>query len=323
MRSTSQSPIPFCIKLVIALLLTKAVLPIIGEIIPRIVVAEPIPFTWGSLSFLLPAVLLPIVIAVALLRAPAAGFWATVIYAAFAAVVSGLVILAPQIASAWSTSIPVPDPYASARAFEHIWRLVSIGTSILVLLSVIRPVVIRWVNSREDALRMMLFPSRRTTTISTRAVWILPLVAGATVPTLIWVIAQRFVGGIHLGDAIMDILLEHLKGRALMLDIFSMLPYVVLAVTAYKNARRMSSVTLWSVTLGGLVGIMALMVPLYYVGWETTYNEIRGDEKTTGVMIFFFTPLYCIATMLAGMLLGWVTTRLFRKGVDDLIEDHT
>lgn len=323
MHSKSQSPIPFSIKLVIALLITKALLPIIGEVIPRIVVAAPIPFTWGILSFLVPAVLLPVIIAFTLIRSPAAGFWATVIYATFASVVSGLVILAPQIASEWSTQIQTPDPHASARAFEQIWHLVSIGSSILVLLSVVRPVVMRWVNSREEDLRMMLFPSRRTTTISTRAVWILPLVAGAAVPTLIWVIAQWFVGGIHLGDAIMDILLEHLRGRALMLDLFSMLPYVVLAVTAYKNARRLSTVTLWTVTLGGLLGIIALMIPMYYMGWATTYNEIRGDEKTTGAMIFFFTPLYCIATMLAGMLLGWITTRFIRKGVDDLIEDHT
>jgi hypothetical protein len=59
------------------------------------------------------------------------------------------------------------------------------------------------------------------------------------------------------------------------------------------------------------------------MGWETIYNDVRGDERSTGALVFFFTPLYCIATMLAGMLIGWVTARYFRKGIDDLIEDHT
>jgi hypothetical protein len=322
MSGSTTSSTPFGIKIIIALLIVKSALPILGEILPHITLTTPVPFSWGLLAFLIPAVLLPLVIAVTLLRSPAAGFWATLTYAGFAAIVSILITLAPKIA-AGSLGRPDPDPFAEARAFEYTWRLVSIGASVLLALSVLRPSVFRWINAREEHLRVMRFPSRHTPTIASRAVWVLPLVAGGIVPTLVWYAAQRWVGHIQIGDALMDILLEHLKGRALMLDLFSMLPFAVLATTAYKNARRMSLLTLWAVTLGGLIGIVALMAPLYYIGWETLYNDIRGDEKTTGALVFFFTPLYCIATMLAGMLLGWVTARYLRKGVDELIEDHS
>lgn len=323
MPATRQSSLPFSIKAIIVLLIVKAAFPIIGEILPHFVVADPAPFIVGTFSFLIPAVLLPTIIAIFLVRSPAAGFWAALAYAVLAALVSGLLILAQQMASPSGAGLQNADPIGGMRAFEYIWRMASIGTSLLLVLSLLRPSVFRWVNSREEELRMSRFPSRRTTTIATRAVWILPLITAVTLPTIVWFAAQRIVGHVGFADAMSDILIEHLKGRALMFDLFSVLPYAVLAVTAYKNARRMSPVTLWSVTIGGLLGIIALMTPMYYLGWETQYNATPGDDRTTGAMIFFFTPLYCIATMLAGMLLGWIAARLLRKGVDDLIDDHT
>ena len=321
MPGSTTSSTPVGVRIIIALLIVKSTFPLLGEILPQIILTTPMPFSWGLLAFLIPAVLLPLVIAVTVIRSPAAGFWATLTYAGFAAIVSSLTILAPKIATG-SLGRPDPDPFAEARAFEYTWRLICIAASVLLALAVLRPSVFRWISAREEQLRRMRFPSRRTPTIASRAVWVMPLIAGGIVPTVVWYAAQRYVGHISFGDALMDILLEHLRGRALMLDLFSMLPFAVLATTAYKNARRMSLLTLSAVTLGGLIGIVALMMPLYYMGWETFYNEFRGDEKTTGAMIFFFTPLYCIATMLAGMLIGWITARYIRKGVDDLIEEH-
>ncbi len=323
MPGSTTSSTPFGVKIIITLLIVKSALPILGEILPRIMLTTPMPFSWGLFTVLFLAVLLPLVIAVTLIRSPATGFWSTLAYAGFAAIVSSLVILAPKFATVESFELPNPDPFAEARAFEYAWRLVSIAASVLLALSVLRPSVFRWIAVREDYLRVTRFPSRRTATIASRTVWVMPLIAGAILPTLVWYAAERYVGHIRIGDALMIILLEHLRGRAVMLDLFSMLPFAVLATTAYKNARRMSLITLWAVTLGGLIGIAGLMVPLYYMGWETFYNDIRGDEKTIGAMIFFFTPLYCIATMLGGMLLGYVTARFVRKGVDDLIEDHS
>ena len=323
MPGSTTSSTPLGVKIIVALLIVKSALPILGELLPRIILTTPMPFSWRLFAFLIPAVLLPLVIAITVIRSPAAGFWATLTYGGFAAIVSALLILVPKFATTETFELPNPDPFAQARAFEYTWRLISIAASVLLVISVLRPFIIRWVTARGKFLHVMRFPSRRTPTIASRAVWVMPLIAGIIVPTVVWYVAQRYVGHIRIGDALMDILLEHLRGRALMLDLFSMLPFAVLATTAYKNARRMSLVTLWAVTLGGLIGIVALMMPLYYMGWETFYNEIRGDEKTTGAMIFFFTPLYCIATMLAGMLLGWVTARYTRKGVDDLIEDHS
>lgn len=323
MTATTRSPLPFGIKLIVVVLIAKAALTIIGELLPFFVTADLPHFSAGSLSFLIPALLLPILISLALVRSPAAGFWAALAYAGLAAAVSGLLLLTPHLGVPVDAGVPANGSRSAAETTELIWRTISIGTSLLLAIALLRPSVFRWVNTREEELRMMRFPSRRTTTIATRAVWILPLLAGVTVPTLVWFAVQRIVGDVGIGLAIMDILAEHLKGRALMLDLFSMLPFAILSVTAYTNARRMSPATLWAVTLGGILGIVALMVPMYYLGWETMYNSVAGDEKTTGALIFFFTPLYCIPTMLAGMLLGWIVARLFRKGVEDLIEDHS
>jgi hypothetical protein len=322
MADSKTSPVPSTVRIVVALLIMKAALPVVGEVLQRLLVEAPLPFTWGLLSFLLPAVLLPLIIAWAFIRSPAAGFWATLAYAGLAATVSGLLILTPKIVTG-SFVIPDPDPQAEARAFEQTWRIISIGASVLLAVFVLRPSVFRWVNARELQLRPPGFPSHQAPVIPARAAWIVPLVAGAIVPTATAFAVQRFVGNIPPGNALMDILMEHMKGRALLLDLFSIVPFAILAGTAFKNARHMSLFTLWSVTIGGLAGIIALMVPMYYMGWETIYNDVRGDEKSTGALVFFFTPLYCIATMLAGMLIGWVTARYFRKGIDDLIEDHT
>ncbi len=322
MADTKTSALPSSVRIVLALLILKAVLPVAGEILQRLIVDAPLPFTWGLLSFLVPAVLLPAIIAVTFVRSPAAGFWAALAYAGLAATVSGLLILLPKIVTG-PFVIPDPDPQAEARAFEQTWRIITIGASVLLAVSVLHPAIFRWVKTRELQLRSPGHPSHQAPIIPARAAWIMPLVAGAIVPTATAFAVQRFVGNIPAGDALMDILIEHLKGRALLLDLFSMIPFAILAGTAMKNARRMSLFTLWSVTIGGLAGIIALMVPMYYMGWETIYNDVRGDEKSTGALVFFFTPLYCIATMLAGMLIGWVTARYLRKGIDDLIEDHT
>ncbi len=206
---------------------------------------------------------------------------------------------------------------------EDMVRLSGIALSALLLVNIARPSAREWIARQERTTSARYYPARRVPTLAERAVWIVPVTAGILTPSLVWLAVQGIVGNIGFWDATMDIFLEHLKGRGLLLDLFSMIPFAVLAGVAYYNTGRMSPVTLWAITIGGLAGILALMVPLYYMGWETIYNDVVGDEKTTGALIFFFTPLYCLATLLGGMVLGWAVTRFFRKGVDDLIEDHT
>jgi uncharacterized membrane protein YeaQ/YmgE (transglycosylase-associated protein family) len=138
---------------------------------------------------------------------------------------------------------------------------------------------------------------------------------------MVWLAVNVVVGGNAPADAMLDTLLEHLKGRALLLDLFSLVPFIALAVISHYNAGRVPGVALWSVTIGGVIGILALLIPAYWVAWDTIYNNVIGDEKTTGALVFFFTPLYCLATMLGGMLLGWIAARIMRRGVDDIVDD--
>ena len=322
MSPTDGNVVPSSIRLALIILIVKALLAIVAEFAVRVFPPVPLPFTWGVLTFTIPSVVIPLLIANAFVRAPGAGYWAAAVYALLSILLHIILWLTPRLVQGPSI-IPSPDPFAVARIMQSMVRLSGIALSALLLANIIRPSAREWIAQQERTMSARHYPARRVPTLAERAVWIVPVTAGIVTPTLVWLAVQRIVGNIGFWDAMMDIFLEHLKGRGLLLDLFSMIPFAVLAGVSYYNTGRMSSVTLWAVTLGGLAGILALMVPLYYMGWETIYNDVVGDEKTTGALIFFFTPLYCLATLLGGMVLGWAATRFFRKGVDDLIEDHT
>jgi len=322
MSSTDGNVVPSSIRLALIILIVKALLAIVAEFAVRVFPAAPLPFAWGVLTFTIPSVVIPLLIANAFVRAPGAGYWAAAVYAVLSIVLHVVVWLTPRLLQN-PDIIPNPDPFAVARFMENMVRLSGIALSALLLVNIVRPSAREWIGQQERAMSARYYPARRVPTLAERSVWIVPVTAGILTPTLVWLAVQRIVGNIGFGDAMMDILLEHLKGRGLLLDLFSMIPFAVLGGVGYYNTGRMSPITLWAVTLGGLAGIFALMIPLYYMGWETIYNDVVGDEKTTGALIFFFTPLYCLATLLGGMVLGWAATRLFRKGVDDLIQDHT
>lgn len=323
MSSTDGNVVPSSIRLALIILIVKALLAIVAEFAVRVLPATPFPFTWGVLTFTIPSVVIPLLIANAFVRAPGAGYWATVVYTVFSIVLHVVIWVTPRFPQINPAIIPNLDQFAVARLMESFVRLSGIMLSALLLVNIVRPSAREWIGQQERAMSARYYPARRVPTLAERAVWIVPVTAGIVTPTLVWLAVQRIVGSIGFRDAIMEILVEHLKGRGLLLDLFSMIPFAVLGGVGYYNSGRMSPVTLWAVTLGGLAGILALMIPLYYMGWETIYNDVVGDEKNTGALIFFFTPLYCLATLLAGMLLGWAATRFFRKGVDDLIEDHT
>jgi hypothetical protein len=145
------------------------------------------------------------------------------------------------------------------------------------------------------------------------------MIAGLLTPTAVWIGVDMYVGGVcrrrHVRCPF-----EHLKERN-PADVYSLLPFIVLAGISHRNAGTVPTVTLWAVTIGGTLGILALLIPAYWIAWDTIYNNIPGDEKTMGAMVFFFTPLYCLATMFAGMLLGWIVARILRRGVDDIVDD--
>jgi hypothetical protein len=312
--------LPAAVKAVLILFLIKASVAFLEHVVPFVAPPMPLPFQRGIFSFAVPAICIPLVLYWAFRRSPATGYWGTVAYVPLSILANAILVFTPYFLVR-PISIPDPDPYTLARTLELGGRALTTVISLVLLLMVLRRPVRRWVTQREELILTQRYPSRRSPSLAERGAWVLPIVFGMLTPTLVWLAVNVVVGGTPPADALMDTLLEHLKGRGLLLDVFSLVPFVALAIISHYNAGRVPGITLWSVTLGGIVGILALLIPAYWVAWDTIYNDIVGDEKTTGALVFFFTPLYCLATMLGGMLLGWVAARIMRRGVDDIVDD--
>lgn len=321
MPGVASRRLPPPIRMVLYLLIAKAVFACIEFIVPYAVPDHPLPFMPGVLVFAVPGILIPLALLLVFKRAPAVGYWGAIAFAPLSILINLALIVAPYMLTV-PIPYPDPDPVAPARALETAGRIGASLLSLILLLVTVKRPVRTWVTGREEALLTIRYPSRRTPSLAERGSWVVPVVVGILTPPLIWIVVAMAVGGRGFGDALLDVLLEHIRGRAFMHGLFSLLPFVVLASISYYNAGRIPSFTLWAVTLGGIVGILALLIPAYSIAWITLYNDVVGDEKSRGALVFFFTPLFGLATMLGGMLVGWVTARIIRRGVDDIIDDH-
>jgi hypothetical protein len=320
MTAPEFKTLPASVRVVLVLLLVKATLAFLEHFVPYVAPPMPLPFNPGLLTFAVPSILVPLVLYAAFKRVPATGYWGTVLYVPLTLIMNTLLVITPYFVTR-PLGIPDPDPYATARILVIAGRVFTSFVSLLLLAALLRRPVRQWVTQQEEMLLAQRFPSRRTPSLAERGAWILPIGLGLVVPTAVWLAVDITVAGAAPGDAMFDVLLEHLKGRALLLDVWSLIPFLVLGGIVHHNAGTVPGITLWSVTIGGVIGILALLIPAYWIAWDTIYNTILGDEKTMGSMVFFFTPLYSLATMFVGMLLGWLFARIMRRGVDDLVED--
>ncbi len=312
--------LPTSVRLVLILFLTKALFAIVEYTVPYLAPPMPLPFNPGILTFAVPSVIIPLLLYVGFQRMPATGYWGTVVFVPFSLLINSILIFTPYLVTR-PLGIPDPDPFVTARSLVMAGRIIASCISLILLILVLRRPVRQWVTQQEEAMLTQRFPSRRSPSLAERGAWTLPIVMGLLTPTAVWLAVNISVAGAAPGDSMFDVLLEHLKGRALLQDMYSLLPFAVLAIITHRNAGTVPTVTLWSVTIGGTIGILALLIPAYWIAWETIYNTIPGDEKTMGAMVFFFAPLYCLATMFAGMLLGWIFARMMRRGVDDLVDE--
>jgi hypothetical protein len=320
MTGPDTRTLPASVRTVLYLLLAKACFAIIEFTTPYLATSRPLPFFAGILSFAIPSVLIPLLLYYTLRRMPATGYWGTVAFVPLSLLVNVALLTTPYVVSTPLVN-PENDPYAIARSLEMAGRLFTSFLSLLLIFAILRRPVRQWVTQREEVMLAQRYPSRRTPSLTEQGAWVVPVVVGILAPPFISLLVATMVGGNPLGDSLLDVLLEQLKGRAFIQTIFSLLPFAVLAGICHHNAGRIPTVTLWSVMTGGVLGILALMIPAYWFAWETLYNKIPGDEKTAGAMVFFFTPLYCLATMFGGMLLGWIFARILRRGVDDIVDD--
>jgi hypothetical protein len=139
--------------------------------------------------------------------------------------------------------------------------------------------------------------------------WVaLPLVVGLVTPSAIIFCLEIFVERISIAAALLDVAERQFgEGHNLfLLAIFGLVPFVVLSIFSLVAARFFSVTRLACVTLGGLLGILAFMIPAHVSVWYPLYGG--GHMSSTAVIAFLFIPFYCIVTLAVGALVGWAVS---------------
>jgi len=136
------------------------------------------------------------------------------------------------------------------------------------------------------------------------------LAVGLITPSFVIFCLEIFVGHINARTSIADILRRQFaEGHNLfLLAVFGLIPFAVLSIACFVAARRLTSSRLTCIALGGLLGILALMVPWHVAVWYPLYGP--GHMSSTAVIAFLFIPFYCIATLCVGLFLGWLVSLL-------------
>jgi hypothetical protein len=145
--------------------------------------------------------------------------------------------------------------------------------------------------------------------VSRKLFWVaLPLVVGLVTPSAIIFCLEVFVGRISIAAAFVDVAeRQFAEGHNLfLLAVFGLVPFVVLSIFSFIAARFLWVTRLACITLGGLVGILAFMIPAHVSVWYPLYGG--GHMASTAVIAFLFIPFYCIATLAVGLLIGWAVS---------------
>jgi hypothetical protein len=141
--------------------------------------------------------------------------------------------------------------------------------------------------------------------------WVaLPLVVGLLTPSAVILCLEMFVGRISVAAAFVDVAeRQFAKGENLfLLALIGLVPFVLLSIFSFVAAWFLSQRRLACVSLGGLIGILGLMIPLHVSVWYPLYGG--GNVSYTSAIEFLFIPFYCIVTLILGMVLGWAVSLL-------------
>jgi hypothetical protein len=153
---------------------------------------------------------------------------------------------------------------------------------------------------------LLLGATHRRMRISSKLFWVaLPLVVGLITPSAVILCLEVFVGHISVVAAFHDVATRQFaEGHNLfLLAVFGLVPFVILSIFSFIIARSLSITRLASVTLAGLLGILAFMIPAHISVWYPLYGG--GHMASTAVIAFLFIPFYCIVTLAIGLIIGW------------------
>jgi hypothetical protein len=147
----------------------------------------------------------------------------------------------------------------------------------------------------------------------------LPLFIGLIIPSAVIFYLEVFVGHVSPATAFLDIgRRQFAEGHNLfLLALIGLIPFGILAVATFVAARWLSARRSSCIIIGGLLGILALMIPAHASVWYPLYGG--GHMSSTAIIVFLFIPFYCIATLVVGMSVGLAVSFLpfFRSAVSD------
>lgn len=148
-------------------------------------------------------------------------------------------------------------------------------------------------------------------TLATKSFWIcLPLATGLVTPSAIIFCLEVFVGCVSPIAAIQDIeLRQFAEGHNLfLLAVVGLIPFALLSAILLVVGRHLSASRMACIAIGGLIGILAFMIPSHVAVWYPLYGG--GHMSSTAVIAFLFIPFYCLVTLVVGVLIGWAISCL-------------
>ena len=143
--------------------------------------------------------------------------------------------------------------------------------------------------------------------LRTQLYWILlPPALGAIIPSAVIFCLQVFVANISPLVALADVI-QRQAGKDTQLWVIAainIIPFVTLSIICSFLARSIPQRRLNCIGLSGLVGILALMIPLHIDVWYPVFSGQR--TSSTGPVGLVFAPFYCLGTLFVGLLVGWL-----------------
>lgn len=136
------------------------------------------------------------------------------------------------------------------------------------------------------------------------------LAIGLLIPSLIIFCLEVWVGHIRPGESMAGILGRQFSqgDNLFLIAALGLIPFAVLSAACFVAARWLNPARLRCVAAGGLLGILGLMIPAHVAVWYPLYGP--GRMSSTSAIAFLFIPFYCIVTLCAGLLAGWLVSLL-------------
>jgi hypothetical protein len=138
-----------------------------------------------------------------------------------------------------------------------------------------------------------------------RRAWLSAILAiGLITPSLVLFLVEVTAGKIPPLTSLRDIAHRQFAGghNLFLLAVIGLVPFAVLAILLRFLSRHLTRGSFLFLSLCGLAGILAFMIPMHVVVWRPLYTDEHASS--TAVIAFVFIPFYCVATMSVGLAAG-------------------